>query len=123
MDGARSTEVKGVLADAHVPRVVALSLRNMRELVLDRRAFPQSGAARNRVELLAPALLQPLVFGDRDRPAVAECRGGALATQGAVITEIRIKLDGRATCDRLDLAVGARDRAVAQIQRKRGLRR
>jgi hypothetical protein len=49
----------------------------MRELVLDRRAFAQGVASRRRLELLAEALLQHLVFGNRDGAALAECSGGA----------------------------------------------
>ena len=75
----------------------------MRELVLDRRAFPQGGASRRRLELLAQALLQHLVFGNRDGAAMAEFSGGALTAPRAVIADIRIELDGRADRDRLVL--------------------
>ncbi len=64
----------------------------MRELVLDRRAFPQGGASRRRLELLAQALLQHLVFGNRDGVAMAEFSGGVLTAPRAVIADIRIEL-------------------------------
>src|SRR3954454_7824403 len=101
LDGARSAEVERVLPDTHVPRVVALSLRNMRELVLDGRAFPHGGASRRRVKLLAQALLQPFVCGDRHGAAVAEFSGGALPAPRTGIADIRIELDGGAKRDRL----------------------
>src|SRR5260370_6131469 len=68
-------------------------------------------------------MLQRLVLGDRDGAAVAELRGGALTAQRAVIADLRIELDDRAERDRLHLAIGARDRAVAKIQRKRRFRK
>jgi hypothetical protein len=61
--------------------VVALSLRNMCELVLDGRELPQGGASRRRLDLLAQAVLQRLVLGDRDGSAVAKFSGGARSGQ------------------------------------------
>src|SRR5512134_2545322 len=101
LDRARAAEVEGVLADADVPRVVTLALRNMRECVLDARALPKGGTSRRRLDLLAQALLQRLVLGDRDGAAVAAFSGGALTTQRAAIAEVGIELDGRAECDGL----------------------
>ena len=44
LDRARAPEVEGVLADAHVPRVVPLPLGDMRELVFDHGALAQRAA-------------------------------------------------------------------------------
>src|SRR5881396_62079 len=58
LDGARTAEVEGVLANADVARVVPLSLRNMCELVFDHGALPQHRASRGRLDLFAEAVLQ-----------------------------------------------------------------
>src|SRR5918996_3706899 len=119
LDGARTAEVKRVLADADIARVVALSLRDMRELVLDRRAFPQGRASGRRPELCPEPLLQLFVLGDGDGAAVPEFRGSALIASRAAIADIGIELDDRAEREALHLSIGTGDRAVAEIQRKR----
>src|SRR5207249_2870988 len=78
LDGARTAEVEGVLANADVARVGPLSLRNMCELVFDYGALPQRRASRGRLDLFAEAVLQLLVLGDRDGATVPEFGGGAL---------------------------------------------
>src|SRR6266498_2013094 len=95
LDGARTTEVEGVLANADVARVVPLSLRNMCELVFDYCALPQRRASRAHLDLFADAVLQRLVLGDRDGAAVPEFGGGALIAQRAAIADLEI---GRASC-------------------------
>ena len=119
LDRARTAEVEGILADADIARVVALSLGDMRELVLDRRAFPQRRAPRRRLDLFAESMLQLFILGDGDGAAIPEFSGGALTSQRAAIADIGIELDDRAEREALHLSIGTGDRAVAEIQRKR----
>src|ERR687892_2390000 len=119
LDRARTAEVEGVLANADVARVGALSLRNMRELMFNRRAFPQRRASRGRLDLFAQSVLQRLILGDGDGAAVPEFRGGALTSPRAAIADVGVKLDDHTKRDRLHLPVGTLDRAVPQVQPKR----
>src|SRR5262249_61904917 len=74
LDRARATEVERVLADAHVARAVSLSLRDVREFVLDHRALAKRVAASGRLDLVAEAVLQRL--------GLWHARGGALGAPG-----------------------------------------
>src|SRR6266496_1638163 len=103
LDGARTAEVEGVLANADVARVVPLSLRNMCELVFDHGALPQHRASRGRLDLFAEAVLQRLVLGDRDGAAVPEFGGGALIAPRAAIADVGVELDNRARTRRVAL--------------------
>src|SRR5438034_3896868 len=120
LDGARTAEIEGVLANADVAGVVPLALRNMCELVFDHGALPQRRAARGRLDLFAEAVLQRLVLGDRDGAAVPEFGGGALIAPRAVIADVGVELDNRAEREALHLSARTCDRAVTEIQRKRG---
>src|SRR5438093_9776242 len=123
LDGARTAEVEGVLANADVASVVPLSLRNVCELVFDYCALPQRRASRRRLDLFAETVLQLLVLGDRDGAAVPEFGGGAMIAQRAAIADVGVELDSRAEREALHLPARTFDRAVTEIQRKRGRRR
>jgi hypothetical protein len=120
LDGARTAEIERVFTNADVTGPVALSLRDMRELVLDRGALPQSCAPGGRLDLLAQPLLQLLIFRDRHGAAVPEFSGRAVAAQGAVVAHVRVKLDDRAEGEWLHLPTGTLDRPVTEIEPKRG---
>ena len=68
-------------------------------------------------------MLERLVLGDGHRAAVAEFGRGALRAQRAAIADVGIELDHRAEGESLHLPIRARNRAVAKIQRKGGLRK
>src|SRR5688572_2003073 len=93
LDRARATEVEGVLADADVACVVALPLREVCELVFDRRALAQRGAAGGGVDLFAKPLLELFVLRDRHGAPVAELGGGALCAQETAIADVGIEFD------------------------------
>ena len=78
MDRARATEVDGVLTEADVARVIALALRDVGELVFDRRALSERFAPSACADLLAEPLLKRFVLRDGHRSPVAEIGGGAL---------------------------------------------
>ena len=81
LDRARATEVEGIFTDAHVARVVALALRDMGELVFDRRAFSQRFASGGCADLFAEPLLKLFVLRDGDRAPVTQLRSGGLRAQ------------------------------------------
>src|SRR5215203_1228918 len=118
LDRARATEVEGILADADVARVVALALRDMGELVFDRRPFSQRFASGGCADLFAEPLLKLFVLRDGDRAPVTQLRSGALGAQETSIAAVGIELDHGAEREALHLAVGARDRAVADVERE-----
>src|SRR5438034_9363100 len=121
LDGARTAEVEGVLANADVASVVPLSLRNVCELVFDYCALPQRRASRGRLDLFAEAVLQRLVLGDRDGAAVPEFGGGALIAQRAAIAAVGVELDNRADREALHLSTRTCDPAVTDTQHNRRL--
>jgi hypothetical protein len=121
LDRARPTEVEGVLADADVARVVALPLRDVGELVFDRRARSERVAPSACADLLAEPLLQRFVLRDGDRAAVAELGGGALRAQWTSIADVGIELDDGAKREAVHLSVRALDDAVADVEREGGL--
>src|ERR1700675_250860 len=123
LDRACTTEVEGVFAGPDVARVVALALRDVSELVFDHRALPQRGTSDGGLDLLTESMLQRLVLGDGHRATVPEFSGGALTSQGAAIADVGIELDDRAEGESLHLSIGTRNRAVAKIERKCGLRK
>ena len=116
LDRARAPEVEGVLAEADVARLIPLALRDVRELVLDRRALSQRVAPRGRSDLFAEPLLELFVLSDRDRPSMPDLRGGALRSQRAAIADVGIELDDGAEREALHVSLGAFDRAVAEIE-------
>src|SRR6266850_486629 len=118
LDRARAAEIKGVLADADVARVVPLPLRDVREFVLDHRALSQRVAASGRLDLLAESLLQRLVLGDGDRAPMADLGGGALRPQGTSIADVGIELDHGSERKILHLSIRALDRTVADVERE-----
>ena len=86
LNGARTAEIEGVLANADVARVVALTLRNMGELVFDRRALSQCFAPSRCVDLFAEPLLELLgmslrllKFGGGSSDDYAICRSSSAA--------------------------------------------
>src|ERR687891_2866803 len=93
LDRACTAEVESVFANADVARVVALTLRDVSELVFDHRALPQRGTSDGRLDLFAESMLQLLVLGDGHRAAVPEFSGGALTSHGASIADVGIELD------------------------------
>src|SRR4030095_11926815 len=103
------TKVEGILADADVARAVALSLRDVREFVLDHRALSKRRAANGRLDVFAEAVLQLLVLGDRDGAAMAELGGRAARAHGTVIAHVGIEFDDRSERKPLHLAVVAGD--------------
>src|SRR3954470_19072 len=123
LDRTRTAKVKSVLTNTDVARGVALSLRNMREFVLDHRALPQRGSAGAGLDLLTESMLERLVLGDGHRAAVPQFSRGALTSQSASIADVGLELDHRAEGESLHLPSRARNRVVAKIQRKRRLRK
>src|SRR5580765_7019050 len=105
LDRARAAEIKGVLADADVARVVPLPLRDVREFVLDHRALSQRLTASGRPDLLAEPLLQRLVLSDGDRAPMAERGGGALRPPWTSIADVGIELDHGAERECLHLSI------------------
>ena len=122
LDGARTPEVEGVLADPDVSRVVSLSLRDMCKLVLDRRALPQGRASHGGLDLLAESVLQRLVLRNGDGAAVPAFSRRALAAQHAAVAHVGIELHDLAERDGLHMTIGAGDGAVAEIEREGRLR-
>src|SRR3989454_7965562 len=123
LNGARATKVEGVLADPDVARVVALTLRDVGELMFDRRARSQRFASSGCMDLFAEPLLERFVLSDGDGAPVAELGGGALCAQGTSIADIGIELDHGAEREAVHLSVWARDRAVADVEREGRLRK
>src|SRR5262249_11021076 len=121
LDRARATEVERVLADAHVARAVSLSLRDVREFVLDHRALAKRLAASGRLDLVAEAVLQRLVLCDRHGAAMAELGGCTARAPGTVIAHVGIEFDDRSHRKALHLALGTCDRAVAEVEGEGGL--
>src|ERR1700687_3607187 len=72
---ARASEVESVLTDADIARGVALTLRDMCELVFDERARSQGFACSGRLDLRAQPRLQALVLRNDDRASMAELGG------------------------------------------------
>lgn len=66
LDRARATEVEGVLTKADVAGAIALALRDVRELVFDRRALSERFAPGACADLRAEPLLQLFVFRNGD---------------------------------------------------------
>src|SRR5215203_6698223 len=117
LDCARAPEVKGILADADVARIVALPLGDMREFVFDHGALAQGGASGGRLDLFAEPLLERFVLRDGHGASVAEFGGGALRAQRTSIADVGIEFDHRAERETVHLSVRALDRAVADIER------
>src|SRR5215207_6787012 len=119
LDGARATEVEGILAHAEIACVIPLPL----ELVFDHRALSQRVAPRGGVDLFAEPLLKLFVFRDRDGAPVAKLGGGALRAQGTSIADVRIEFDHGAEREAVNLSVRALDRTVADVEREGRLRK
>src|SRR5918995_445739 len=111
LNRARATEVEGVLADAHVARVVALPLGDMREFVFDHGALAQRAASGGRLDLFAEPLLELFVLSNGHGAPVAEFGGGALRAPRTSIADVGIEFDHRAEREAVHLSVRARDRA------------
>src|SRR5215211_6041898 len=120
LDCTRTSEVEGVLADAHVARVGALPLGDMREFVFDHRALAQRAAPGGRLDLFAEPVLELFVLSNGHRASVAEFGGGALRAPWTSIADVGIEFDHGAEREAVHLAVRALNRAVADIEREGG---
>src|SRR5215203_4546055 len=109
LDCARAPEVKGVLADADVARIVALPLGDMREFVFDHGALAQRVASGGRLDLFAEPLLELFILRDGDRAPVAELGRGALRAQRTSVADVGIELDDGTKREALHLSVRALD--------------
>ena len=78
LNRARTTKIEGVLADADVARVIALTLGDVRQFMFDHGALAQRAASGGRLDVFAESLLKLFILRDGvERPwpisAVVHC--------------------------------------------------